>query len=97
MAKQTNSLPISATLKQPSLMQGGQKRRRRGPEARQSTVNSLIPILPKYPHLHPLENKNAAEVAGTYLQKASQATDFWDGSSAKNATFSNENIDLQPC
>ena len=38
LAKQTNSLPISARLKQPSLMQGGQKRRRRGPEARQSTV-----------------------------------------------------------
>ena len=38
LAKQTNSLPISARLKQPSLMQGGQKRRRRGPVARQGTV-----------------------------------------------------------
>ena len=38
LAKQTNSLPISARLKQPSLMQGDQKRRRRGPETRQSTV-----------------------------------------------------------
>ena len=41
LLKQTNSLPISARLKQPSLMQGGQKRRRRGPEARQSTVMFL--------------------------------------------------------
>ena len=38
LLKQTNSLPISARLKQPSLMQGDQKRRRRGPETRQSTV-----------------------------------------------------------
>ena len=38
-AKQTNWLPISAIHKQPPLILGGQKRRRRGPEARQSTVN----------------------------------------------------------
>ena len=37
-AKQTNWLPISAIHKQPPLILGGQKRRRRGPEARQSTV-----------------------------------------------------------
>ena len=41
MAKQTKSLPISARLKQPSLMQGGQKRRQRGLEARQSTVSFI--------------------------------------------------------
>ena len=37
-AKQTNWLPISAIHKQPPLILGGQKRRPRGPEARQSTV-----------------------------------------------------------
>ena len=40
LAKQTNSLPISARLKQPSLMQRGQKRRQKGPKARQSTVHA---------------------------------------------------------
>ena len=33
-----NSPPFSARLKQPSLMHGGQKRRQRGPDARQSMV-----------------------------------------------------------
>ena len=36
MAKQRNSLPLSARHKQPSLME--MKRRLRGPEGRQSTV-----------------------------------------------------------
>ena len=38
LAKQTKLLPNTANHKQPSLIQGGQKRSQRGPEARQSTV-----------------------------------------------------------
>ena len=48
MAKQAKSLPIFARLKQPSLMQRGQKRRQRGPEARQSTVKNRFYIFSRH-------------------------------------------------